>query len=184
MVLRDPDETLGTRPLDPQEAIEVIKEVISGKRLDPGIARRAIDVVLRAYEQQLLVFMVGMAKTKVERTFNAMAALKKIEGRLFDDERIEKASTDQLIKMYSIANAVASESLDYIQKVVKLRPELEAMGAAADLDGALARATEAAAFEGLPPLAPAQRDMARRILQGVIDVEVSTATKAKEASEE
>lgn len=158
-------------PIDPMKALDVIRDALSGKLNNPELGKQAILSVLKNYEVQLRIFLVGVAKTRINRVLRAMELLESVETELFKPERVSRMSTSELIKTYQIANAVTVEGLDYIRKVADMRAELERLGAAANLDEALADATRSA-MDGLPPLNPSQRDNVRVILGKIMDTAV------------
>jgi hypothetical protein len=117
-------------------------------------------VVLDHYEEQLLTFTAGAAKVKTARTASALRALEAIEKRLFDPQRIAQAGTRDLIKLYGTASAAAAEGLAFIEKVIKLRPELERLSATPVTPEVVIEKDD----DDLPELTAAERQRLRLLL--------------------
>ncbi len=156
--------------LSPKEALTVLEAAISGQPMDGSLISAATDTMLDQYERLLLTFTAGAGKVKSGRALAALNAMEIIEKKLFTQEAIDGiAKVETLMKLYQTANSVASESLEYIRGVIKLRPELEQLRVAAAAAGAPAAlpAIPGAADDGgpvLPHLTPASRAKLRLLM--------------------
>jgi hypothetical protein len=162
------------------QALKTLRDAFTG-RIDQSLAKEALEEVLKNYELQLRVFLVGVAKGKIDRVIRMMNFLERAEEAMFSDANIANATPNQLIKMVALGQSSLLTSLDYIRKVADMRAEIERMGAASRLDEALAKATELGSPDGLPILEPKQRERIRgmlsRIVAKTIDVETTLPVK-------
>jgi hypothetical protein len=162
--------------LSPDEALRALSDAI-GRKIPYNEAKEALEQVLRNYEEQLRVFMVGVAKGKIDRVLRMLNLLDRVEEELFSERAIKQANVNQLIRIYALGQNSLTTSLDYIRRVADMRAEIERLGAASKLDEALAKATESGMGpDGLPLLSPVERERVRgffnRMVSKTIDVPV------------
>jgi hypothetical protein len=157
---------------DPLEVLELLKDAILRKDVDKSEVADALKQVLKNYEQQNRVFLIAAANAELPRVVRLMSFLHTCEGELFDSERVEDASTKELIRMYALGQSHLLSSLDNLKKVADMR--LDALRAAGGAQGAEKlfsgeKDAELNALAGLPTLDAQSRDRVRRLVTGLVD---------------
>ena len=94
-------------------------------------ARDAVERVFHQHENQLRVFLVGAAKSKLRRVLRSMEIIDQIEAELFDVHRISPTTkTEDLVRMYAYATSNQHSDFDFIRKVADMNLEIQrVMGA-------------------------------------------------------
>lgn len=110
---------------NPQDVLALIRDVLVGKPVDVTKAKQAIEQVFAHHEDQLRLFLVATAKSKLDRVVRASEFISKVEDRLFTDATLGDATTSQLIKLYAFAHGAQHEDLDFVKKVADTNLEIQ-----------------------------------------------------------
>ena len=119
---------------DPIHVLKLLQDAILKKpNLDQEEVLQALHGVLSKYEQHNRVFLIAAAKAELPRVIRLMEFINSCESNLLNADRLERASTKELIKIYALAQSNLLTSVDSIRKVADMR--LEALKAAGGADG-------------------------------------------------
>lgn len=159
-----------TRFENPDEILKVLRDFVASKPISMEDARKAVEVTFRQYENQLRLFMVGVAKAKVPKIVNYMERLTPIEAELFKPERIKDATTAQLIKIATLAHDVLRGDLEYVGKVTSMSLEYQkVMGGGGPSPSVLeADKKMASMMQQIPQYTPAFREKIRSNLSEIM----------------
>lgn len=158
---------------DPLEVLDLLKDAILKRPVNPEEASQAVRQVLRNYEQQNRLFMIAAANAELPRVVRLLNFLTQCEEILFDKSRLENASTRELSRIYAMAQSNLVIGLDNIKKVADQR--LDALRAAGGADGMermfnMESEEELNALAGLPSLDSTSRDKVRKLMSGLADI--------------
>jgi hypothetical protein len=153
---------------DEDKVLEIIVGAITSKYTDPGLVSQAVKQSIQNYENQLRVFMVGVANRQLARILRLMRSLDAIEAQIAEPSVIAQMSPRDLIKAYALQQSNLMSSLDYVKKVADMRIELATAQAAIANSLTTREVEEINALSGLPKLSPQQRGNVRRIVEGLV----------------
>lgn len=158
---------------NPIEVLEVLRDAILRKSsADREEAAKALRQVLKDYEQQNRVFLIASANAELPRIVRLLNFLSDCEEVMFTKERLESASTKELMRMYALAQSNLLSGLDNVKKIADMR--LDALRAAGGADGVekifnIEKDDELNALAGLPALDSVGRDRVRKLVDGLVD---------------
>jgi len=157
------------RPIqDEDKVLEVIVKAITAKYTDPQMIRKAVKQAVSNYENQLRVFMVGVANRQLQRILRLMRTIDSLEEQIEKPEVIASMCPKELIKVYALQQSNLNNSLDYVKKVADMRMELATAQAAITSTLTTRETEEINALAALPKLNAQQRGNVRRIVEGLI----------------
>lgn len=152
-------------PEEVQELLQLLTKAFSGDPVDIESAHAAVLEVLDKYDIKVHTFLIAVARAKFERITRTLNFLDKIENRLFTEVRMENATTFELLQMEKVAQSNMIESLGFIERVLKLREQMDPASAARVFTDALSQSAD---FAEVELLTPAQRDKARTALSRLL----------------
>lgn len=173
--LDDPEIELSDFDLDdPLQVLDLLKSAIikKGSSINKRDVSAALQHVLDKYEQKNRIFLIAAANAELPRIVRLMSFLSTCEVAMFDDKTLEKASVQQLITMYKLAQTNLVTGLDTVKKVADMRLDaLRAAGGAEGVEKVFNTEDEGAlnALSGLPSIDSQSRDRIRKLLTGLIE---------------
>lgn len=145
---------------DPIKVLKIVSEYISGKEVDYEAARDAVNQTFQHHDQQLRVFLVAVAKAKLNRILKCMEFVETVEDRLFRPSRLEDATTAQLVKLYAFTQGSINADLDFINKITSMNLEIQKlMGSFGKEDQRITKE-----LEGISEFSPESRNRMREAL--------------------
>lgn len=105
--------------------LKLIVDFVSAKSVDPEAVRDALEKTYNHYENQLRIFLIAVAKGKIDRFLRYLKFVDQVEDRLFNSDRLENASTTQLIRTYALAQGYMANDLTYIKQIADMGLEIQ-----------------------------------------------------------
>lgn len=155
---------------DPTSILKDITDLITNQEIDHQTAKEAVEATLTDYEIQLRTFLVGVAKSKLNRIIRLMELIDDTESVLQTD-RLEQASTHELLRIYGLAQSSLVSDLDLIKQIVDMRKELEPREASTIINllgSASEESVNKVVESGHPGLPPKSRDKVRRVIAAFV----------------
>lgn len=164
----------GRAPLSPSgdgmtalDALAVVVKVLNHEPIPVATARKAVAIVLGDYEGGLLTALVGAARARTHRLMKLMAGMSQLEDQILDPANIQLMEPNQQLKAYRMIQISFVNDMEILERVVELRPRIEAM-MAQGLPLANSSDQDPAAEELTRGLPPARRERLRRTLTRIL----------------
>lgn len=157
---------------DPLKVLEVLKDAILRRSVDPAQAVTAVHQVLKNFEEQNRLFLIAAANAQMPRILRLMTFINEAEEELFKPARVREASTRDLTRMYALAQTMVLNAVTDIKQVADMRLEvLRATGGSPEdatkkLFGSLEKSNE---MSDVPGLTATSRDRVRKIVSGLME---------------
>lgn len=155
---------------DPIKLLDLLKNAILRKPVDKDLVSDAIKQATSEYEARNRIFLIAAANAELPRIVRLLSFINQCEEEMYKDERIEDASTRELLKMYALAQSNLMSGLDSVKKVADMRLELlQAAGGADGMKSLFDSDTELNALSDLPGLDSKGRDNVRKVIGGLVE---------------
>lgn len=155
---------------DPLEILELLKDAILNRDYDKHNVASALKQTLDKYETKNRIFLIAAANAELPRIVRLLQFINTCEEEMFKTDRIEGASTKDLIRMYALSQSNLMTGLDNVKKVADMRLEFLRAGAGEGGIGSLFDEDKnMSALADLPGLDARNRDKVRNTVQGLLD---------------
>lgn len=147
--------------------VDVVSKVVPDVTHDE--ARTAIERIMSQHEAQLKIFLVGVAKSRMNRVLRLMEIIDASEHELLGNaDRIQEATTYELTRIWQMAQSTVATDLDFIKQVIDMRATKEEVPAT--IVNILGNPTndQLDAARDIPTLEPQQRAKIRNIIDRLL----------------
>jgi len=155
---------------DPIEVAKIIVELLCSRPVSPEDAKQAVEQTFNQYENQLRIFLLSVAKAKVDRILRYMSFVEKLEEELFRPERIKDANTAQLIKAYASVQGNLKNDLDFIKTMADMGLEIHKILGGVDAGNVEVKDKMSEVAGMFPQYTPEVRGRIRSILTDVLKI--------------
>lgn len=156
---------------DPLKILEILKDAIIRKPVDPDILSQALKQTLSKYEAQNRLFLIAAANNQLPRIVRLLSFIERTETVLFSEERIKDATTKELTRLYALAQSNLLDGMETVKKVADMRLEMQQGQSADGLEAIFdySESDELNALSNLPGLDAPGRDRVRKIVAGLLE---------------
>lgn len=154
---------------DPHVVLEIIKDAIHKKPVDRRLAVNAIRQVLKNYEEQLRVFMIGAANVEVGRVVKLLQFIDVCSDQLMSAEKMKTASYGEVLRAFQLCQQAIETSSKAIKLVADMRLDAaKATGGSENIAKMFDPEKETLDPQAdMPQLGAQSRDKIRRIMIGL-----------------